>query len=64
MPVLLLMGAPILMAMRVRWKWLFVGAMIGISFYSALQCMKSPWGANREWTCRLFLGPSYGPLSK
>jgi len=62
MPVLLLMGAPVLMAMRVRWKWLFIGLMIGISFYSASQCMKSPWGAHREWTCRLFLGPSYGPL--
>jgi len=62
MPVLLLMAAPILMAMRVRWKWLFMGAMIGISFYSASQCMKSPWGANHEWTCKLFLGPTYGPL--
>ncbi|NIA15570.1 MAG: hypothetical protein GWP08_16025 [Nitrospiraceae bacterium] len=62
MPVLLLMGAPILATMRVRWKWLFVGLMMGISFYSASQCAKSPWGANREWTCQLFLGPSYGPM--
>ena len=61
MPVLLLMGAPILATMRVRWKWFFVGLMMGISFYSACQCTRSPWEANREWTCRLFLGPSYGP---
>ncbi len=60
-PVLLLMGAPILSTMRVRWKWLFIGIMIGVSYYSGTQCVKSPWGANREWTCTLFLGPSYGP---
>jgi hypothetical protein len=62
MPVLLLMGAPVLSAIRARWKWLFVGVMIGVSFYSAFECAKSPWGANRAWTARLFLGPSYGPI--
>ena len=61
MPVLLLMGAPILANLRARWKWLFVCAMIAISFYSAFECAKSPWGANNAWTSRLFLGPSYGP---
>lgn len=60
MPVLLLMGAPIFVALRARWKWLFIGVMIGISFYSAFECAKSPWGANRAWTSTLFLGPSYG----
>jgi hypothetical protein len=61
MPVLLLMGAPVLANLRARWKWLFVCAMIAISFYSAFECAKSPWGANNAWTSRLFLGPSYGP---
>jgi len=56
----LLMAAPLLEAIRARWKWVFVGLMIGVSFYSGWECSKSPWGANREWTCR-FLGPSYGP---
>jgi len=60
MPPLLLMAEPIFETMRVRWKWLFAGLMIGVSFYSAFECARQPWGANREWTCRLFLGPSYG----
>jgi len=60
MPVLLLMGAPILAGLRARWKWLFVCVMMGVSFYSAFECAKSPWGANRAWTSTLFLGPSYG----
>ncbi|HOZ45316.1 MAG TPA: hypothetical protein PLO37_01335 [Candidatus Hydrogenedentes bacterium] len=59
MPVLVLMSAPIFHTLRARWKWVFVGLLIGISFYSAWECSKSPWGANRQWTCR-FLGPSYG----
>ena len=62
MPVLLLMGTPILTSIRARWKWLFISVMIGISFFSAVECVRSPWGANRQWTCRLFLGPSYGPI--
>jgi len=60
MPVLLLMAAPLFTGLRARWKWIFLGLMIGISFYSAFECARSPWGANREWTCRI-LGPSYGP---
>lgn len=62
MPILLLMGAPILVTMRVRWKWYFVALLIGVSFYSAAECYKRPWGANNEWTCRYFLGPTYGPV--
>lgn len=61
MPVLLLMGAPVFMTLRVRWKWLFVGVMIGISFYSGFESARSPWGANLNWTNTLFLGPTYGP---
>lgn len=61
MPVLLLMGAPVLMTLRVRWKWLFVSVMIGISFYSGFESARSPWGANKNWTNKIFLGPTYGP---
>ncbi len=60
MPVLLLMSESIFETMRARWKWIFAGLMIGVSFYSALECARNPWGANRQWTCRLFLGPSCG----
>ncbi|MCX5759174.1 MAG: hypothetical protein NTU83_11830 [Candidatus Hydrogenedentes bacterium] len=60
MPVLLLMSESIFETMRARSKWIFAGLMIGVSFYSALECARNPWGANRQWTCRLFLGPSYG----
>lgn len=62
MPILLLMSESVFETMRARWKWIFAGFMIGISFYSALECAKNPWGANRAWTCRLFLGPSYGVI--
>ena len=62
MPVLLLMGAPIFISMRARWKWMFVTMMIGISFYSGFECARSPWGANNAWTSKLFLGPSYGRI--
>ena len=55
---LALMGAPVLATIRRRWKWFFLSAMIGISFYSAWESSKEPWGANHKWTCR-FLGKSY-----
>ncbi len=58
MPVLILMGAPLLPTVRARWKWVFIAILIRISFYSAWECTRSPWGANHEWTCR-FLGRSY-----
>lgn len=58
MPVLLLMGAPIFRSLRAKWRWGFVGLMIGISFYSAWECTVTPWIARHQWTCR-FLGPSY-----
>ncbi len=58
MPMLLLMGAPLLATVRRRWEWIFVGLLIGVSFYSAWECTQSPWAANGEWTDRFF-GPSY-----
>ncbi|MCP4645053.1 MAG: hypothetical protein GY851_31715, partial [bacterium] len=57
MPVLLLMGAPLLSGMRKRWQWIFVGALLGISFYSAWECTNTDWVSSQEWTCRIF-GPS------
>jgi hypothetical protein len=57
MPVLLLMAAPVISAMRSRWHWLFVGLMMGISFYSAWECTNTGWRSSQEWTCRI-LGPS------
>lgn len=58
MPVLLLMGAPILTNLRAHWRWVFVALMIGISFFSAWESTTVGWRANQEWTSR-FLGPSY-----
>lgn len=58
MPVLLMMGAPLLATVRARWKWIFISLMVGVSFYSAWECSVHPWGANQQWTCR-FLGTSY-----
>ena len=63
MPVLLLMGTPVLATIRARWKWYFVAAMIGISFYSAWECSRTPWRSNQEWPCR-FLGKCYGPVPR
>lgn len=58
MPVLLLMGAPVLDELRGRWKWGIVLILLCVSAYSAWECFQMPWQANREWICRLFLGPS------
>jgi len=64
MPVLLMMGAPLIPRLRKRWHWLFIGLMLGVSYYSAFECAKQPWGSNNEWTVRLFLDRSYGPIEK
>ncbi len=58
MPVLLLMGAPLFPALRKPWHKLFLCVLIAVSFYSAWECTRTGWAANRQWTCR-FLGPSY-----
>ncbi|HPO15477.1 MAG TPA: hypothetical protein PLI09_18690 [Candidatus Hydrogenedentes bacterium] len=58
MPVLLLMGAPVVDGMRGRWKWGIMVILLAISAYSAWECFQMPWQSNREWICRLFLGPS------
>jgi hypothetical protein len=58
MPVLIWMGVPVLERTRVRWAWLLIGVLWGVSFYSAWQSTVAPWSVNFEWTCR-FLGPSF-----
>ncbi len=58
MPVLLLMGAPVLDTLCSRWKWGFMLILLAVSMYSAWECFQMPWRANNEWICRLFLGPS------
>lgn len=58
MPMLLLMGAPLLQEFRTPWKWAFLIPLLAVSIYSAIECSRYPWTANQEWICRYFLGPS------
>jgi hypothetical protein len=55
-PVLLLMAAPVFSGLRGRWRWVFVGLMVGVSFFSAWESTHAGWRSNTEWTC-LLLGP-------
>ncbi len=59
MPVLLLVGSPLLSwrggAMR---RVVLVLALL-ISLYSSFEAFNTPWGAHQEWTCRWVFGPSY-----
>ena len=64
MPVLLLMGGPLLSGVRARWQWMVITLMVSISFFSGFECAQSPWGANKQWTIRLLMGPSWGPVDK
>ncbi len=57
MPVLLLMGVPIYEKLRARWKWIFVGLMFGISFFSAWQASRGMFYTGQEWPCQI-LGPN------
>lgn len=59
MPVLLLMGAPVLDTLRTRWKWAVVALLLAVSMYSAWECYQTPWGGQQEWTTRLIFGPAY-----
>lgn len=54
MPVLLMMAAPLLAAIKRRWQWGLVALLIAVSFYSAWECTTTPWAKNREWTTRIF----------
>jgi hypothetical protein len=58
MPVLLLMAAPLVATFKARWQWIALVLMLCVSLFSAWQATVTPWGANREWTCKI-LGPSH-----
>ncbi|MFP4499880.1 MAG: hypothetical protein ACLFTT_02670 [Candidatus Hydrogenedentota bacterium] len=58
MPVLLLMGVPILRRVRRPWHWVVLLLLLAMSCYSAWECTRTPWGVHQEWTCRVF-GTSY-----
>jgi hypothetical protein len=57
MPILLLMGAPLLNKPGHRWKWALVAATLAVSAYSAFECARTDWQSSQEWTCKI-LGPS------
>ncbi len=56
MPVLLLMGAPVVDRCRKRWQWGVLLLLMAVSCYSAYACYRMPWGTGHEWTCRLLFG--------
>ena len=58
MPILLLMGAPLLSKLRSRGIWALLVILLLVSTYSSWECWNTPWRANTEWTTRI-LGPSY-----
>lgn len=59
MPVLMLLGAPIVMHLRRSWQWVVVALMLGVSVYSAYECYKKPWALDAEWTVRYLYGTAY-----
>ena len=59
-PPLLLMAAPLVQLIQRRWVWIAVSVVMGVSFYSALECANIPWGPkNGAWTCRILFGPAW-----
>jgi len=56
MPVLLLMGAPLLDRVRRPAAWAGLALLFAVSCYSAWECWQAPWGTGQEWTCRWFFG--------
>lgn len=58
MPILLLMGAPLLDRLRKRWHWAFLLVLLAVSLYSGWECAQIDWESGREWTSRIF-GPAY-----
>jgi len=57
MAILFFMGVPVYEKLRVRWKWIFVGLMFGLSFFSAWEATRSTFYTGQEWPCQ-FLGPN------
>jgi len=52
MPVLLLMGVPLLHAFRRRWPWVVLALLLAVSLFSAWESYQAPWGENHEWPSR------------
>jgi hypothetical protein len=59
MPVILLAAAPWCGAWKRPVAWCFAAALLLVSLYSALECWRTPWGSDNEWTVRLLFGPSF-----
>lgn len=58
MPILLLMGVPVLETLRRRWVWGVLALLFLVSAFSMWECYRMPWGTDMEWTCRWLFGPS------
>jgi len=54
MPILLLMGTSIYDSLHSRWQWLIIGAMFGLSFFSAWESTHKSFDKDQGWTCKLF----------
>ena len=57
MPVLLLMGAPLLNRLQRSWHWVFLGVLLAVSLYSGWECAQVDWESGREWTSHIFGRP-------
>lgn len=60
MPVMLLMGAPLIERMRKGWHWALLIAMLAVSVFSAWQCATTGYVSGQEWT-HFFLGSPFPP---
>jgi hypothetical protein len=57
MPILLMMGAPLLNRLKRPWQWAFLTIMLAVSLYSGWECAQVDWESGREWTTRIFGRP-------
>jgi len=62
MPLLLLMGAPLVNRLKAAWHWVFLTILLAVSIYSGWECAQVDWESGREWTTHIF-GPAYQQLS-
>jgi hypothetical protein len=58
MPVLLLMGAPLVDGLRCRWQWVIMALLFAVSLYSAYEATTAGFKTGQEWPCRFF-GPNF-----
>ena len=59
MPVLLLMGLPVLARTRRLWQGAVIALLLAVSTYSAWECYRHPWGSDVAWPSRVLFGPGY-----